>query len=233
MSVSTDVQVVDLAVTPLRELNQRLHDAAREGGPYHWRIVNSNGAHALAVGLDGPFRVEIEGHTGYYTAGMNKEAEVVITGNAGVGLGENIMSGRIHVNGNASQSCGATGHGGLIVVDGDASSRCGISMKGVEIVVKGDVGHMSAFMAQTGALVVCGDAGEALGDSIYETHLYVRGSVKELGADCVEKELKEFHREELQRLLDAAGADAKVDEFRRYGSARRLYTFNIDHAGEY
>jgi glutamate synthase domain-containing protein 3 len=233
MSVSTDVQVVDLLETPLRDLNQRLHDAAKAGGPYHWRIINPNGTHALAVGLDGPFTIEIEGHTGYYTAGMNKEAEVVITGNAGVGLAENIMSGRVHVKGNASQSCGATGHGGLIVVDGDASSRCGISMKGVEIVVKGDVGHMSAFMAQSGAMVVCGDAGDALGDSIYETHIYVRGSVAGLGADCIEKELKEFHREELQRLLDAAGADAKVDDFRRYGSARRLYTFNIDHAGEY
>ena len=30
-------------------------------------------------------------------------------------------------------------------------------------------------MAQKGCLVVCGDAGEALGDSIYEAHLYVRG----------------------------------------------------------
>jgi glutamate synthase domain-containing protein 3 len=106
-------------------------------------------------------------------------------------------------------------------------------MKGVEIVVKGDVGHMSAFMAQSGTLVVCGDAGEALGDSIYETHIYVRGSVAGLGADCIEKDLGDFHRAELARLLEAAGADAKVDEFKRYGSARRLYTFTIDNAGAY
>ena len=30
---ATGVEVVDLAVTPLRELNQRLHDVARDGGP--------------------------------------------------------------------------------------------------------------------------------------------------------------------------------------------------------
>jgi len=88
-------------------------------------------------------------------------------------------------------------------------------------------------VAQSGTLVVCGDAGDALGDSIYETHIYVRGSVQGLGADCIEKELKEFHREELGRLLAAAGADATVDEFRRYGSARQLYTFTIDNAGAY
>ena len=88
-------------------------------------------------------------------------------------------------------------------------------------------------MAQSGTLVVCGDAGDALGDSIYETHIYVRGSVKGLGADCIEKELKDFHREELGRLLEVSGADAKVDEFKRYGSARQLYNFNIDNAGAY
>lgn len=233
MTTATDIEVIDLAVTSRRELNQRLHDAAKQGGPTYWRILNPKGAHALAVGIDGAFDIEIEGHTGYYTAGMNKLAHIRINGNAGVGVGENIMSGSIHITGNASQACAATGCGGLVVVDGDASSRCGISMKGVEIVVKGDVGHMSAFMAQSGALVVCGDAGDSLGDSIYETHIYVRGTVEGLGADCVEKELKDFHRQELGRLLEAAGADAKVDEFKRYGSARRLYTFNIDNAGEY
>jgi methylamine---glutamate N-methyltransferase subunit B len=34
-------------------------------------------------------------------------------------------------------------------------------------------------------------------------------------------------------VLAAAGVDADPGEFRRYGSARRLYTFNVDHAGEY
>ena len=232
MTTATDIEVVDLAVTPLRELNQRLHDA-KTGGPKSWKIVNPNGAHALAVGIDAELDVLIEGHTGYYTAGMNKHANVTIDGNAGVGVGENIMSGTIRITGNASQACAATGRGGLVVVDGDAAARCGISMKGVEIVVKGDIGHMSAFMAQSGTLVVCGDAGDALGDSIYETHIYVRGSVKGLGADCIEKELKDFHREELGRLLEVSGADAKVDEFKRYGSARQLYTFNIDNAGAY
>ena len=34
-------EVVDLALTPLRELNQRLHDVATAGeGPRHWRVVN-------------------------------------------------------------------------------------------------------------------------------------------------------------------------------------------------
>jgi len=34
-------------------------------------------------------------------------------------------------------------------------------------------------------------------------------------------------------LLDQAGADAKPEEFTRYGSARELYHFNIDNAAAY
>ena len=79
-------------------------------------------------------------------------------------------------------------------------------MKGVDIVVRGSVGHMSAFMAQKGRLLVCGDAGEALGDSIYEARLYVRGAVAGLGADCVEKELGEEHVAEVARAPRRAPA---------------------------
>jgi glutamate synthase domain-containing protein 3 len=161
---------------------------------------------------------------------MNQQATVHVQGSVGPGVAENMMSGSVIVEGDASQYAGATGHGGLLVIKGNASSRCGISMKGIDIVVHGNIGHMSAFMAQAGNLVVCGDAGEALGDSLYEARLFVRGSVKSLGADCVEKEMRPEHLTLLQDLLDRAGADAKAEEFRRYGSARQLYNFSIDNA---
>jgi methylamine---glutamate N-methyltransferase subunit B len=234
-SEATAAEVVDLATTPLRELNQRLHDLADGGaGPRRWRIVNPNGAHAVACGLEADVEVEVDGHVGYYCAGMNQRATVHVHGNAGPGLAENIMSGVVAVDGNASQSAGATGRGGLLVVHGDAAARCGISMKGVDIVVRGSVGHLSAFMAQRGRLVVCGDAGEALGDSIYEARLYVRGDVAGLGADCVEKEIGDEHVTELRELLARAAIDdADAPEFRRYGSARRLYNFKVDNLAAY
>ena len=234
-SESPPIEIVDLAVTSLRDLNQRLHDLESEpAGPRHWRVLNPNGAHAIACGLDAEMEVEIDGHAGYYCAGMNKLATVRVHGNVGTGVAENMMSGRVIVEGSASQSAGATGRGGLLVIAGDASARCGISMKGIDIVVRGSVGHLSAFMAQTGRLVVCGDAGDALGDSIYEAHLYVRGSVAGLGADCVEKGLEPHHRAELEDLLAQAGYDdLDPSDFRRYGSARQLYNFKVDNAAAY
>lgn len=219
----------DLQTVDVRELNQHLHGAV-DGDVV---VSNPAGRHAVAVGATAAHEVTIKGNVGYYCAGMNAEASIVVDGHAGPGLAENMMSGRVHVTGNASQYCAATAHGGLIIVDGDASSRCGISMKGVNIVVKGNVGHMSAFMAQTGALVVCGDAGDALGDSLYEAHLYVAGNVASLGADCEEKAMRAEHEDELQQLLKQAGSDMPVSRFTRYGSARKLYHFNIDNASSY
>ena len=228
---TTAVEVVDLAGTPLRELNQRLHDLTAAPGPRLWRVLNPNGAHAVAAGIDADAEVEIEGHVGYYCAGMNQLATVHVHGNAGPGLAENMMSGTVVVDGNASQSAGATGHGGVLVVHGDASARCGISMKGIDIVVRGSVGHMSGFMAQRGRLLVCGDTGDALGDSIYEARLYVRGEVAGLGADCVEKEVRDEHLAEIRELLERAGIeDVQPADFHRYGSARRLYNFHVDNA---
>ncbi len=229
------MKIVDLDVTPLRQLNQMLHDQKGSSETDTWRIVNPRGRHAVAAGVDAPLSIEIDGNVGYYCAGMNKEATITINGSAGTGVAENMMSGRVHVKGDASQSAGATGCGGLLIIDGNASARCGISNRGIDIVVKGNIGHMSAFMAQAGTLVVLGDTGEALGDSIYEARLFVRGKVSSLGADCIEKALAEAHKAQLRAILDASGLGGEIDvnEFKRYGSARRLYNFKIDNLEAY
>ncbi len=224
---------LDMAQLELRKVNGILQEAAKSKIPDGFSVENPRGSHALACGLDGAVDVTINGSTGYYCAGMNKDAAVTVKGSAGPGVAENMMSGVVTIEGDASQYAGATGHGGLLNIKGNASSRCGISMKGIDIVVHGNIGHMSAFMGQKGNLVVLGDAGDALGDSLYEARLFVRGSVKSLGADCIEKEMRPEHLEFLSEILTRAGADAKPEEFKRYGSARKLYNFNIDHAGEY
>ncbi|ATN36051.1 protein GlxC [Rhizobium sp. ACO-34A] len=226
--------VFDLSQTPLRELNSALHQIEKGTNDTVFEVVNPRGSHAVAVGIDSPVTVEVKGSVGYYCAGMNDGGTVTVHGSAGPGVAENMMSGTVVIEGDASQYAGATGRGGLLVIKGNAASRCGISMKGIDIVVHGSIGHMSAFMGQSGHLVVLGDAGEALGDSLYEAKLFVRGTVKSLGADCVEKQMKPKHLEKLAALLEKAGVkDVRPEEFKRYGSARKLYNFNIDNADAY
>ena len=226
--MSGAVRTFDLAESARRKLNQALHEAAYGES---FEVINPRGAHAVACGITADIDVVVRGSVGYYGAGMHQRGRVLIEGNASTGLAENIMSGEVRITGNATMSAGATGCGGLVVVGGNAGARCGISMKGVDIVVGGNVGHMSAFMAQAGNLVVCGDAAADLGDSIYEAQIFVRGDVESLGADCIEKDMRPEHSETLARLLDAAvetAGSADPGDFRRYGSARRLYNFTID-----
>ena len=79
-----------------------------------------------------------------------------------------------------------------------------------------------------------GSAKEALGDSLYETDIFVKGSVKSLGADCIEKKMEKKHLNKISALLKKSEIkNIKPDSFKRYGSARKLYNFNIDNVSSY
>ena len=165
--------------------------------------------------------------------GMNQLADITIEGSASTGVAENMMSGRVHVQGFASNAAGASAHGGLLVIDGDAGLRCGISLKGADIVVGGSVGSFSGFMAQAGRMVVCGNAGNALGDSLYEAVIYVRGTIASLGADAQIEPMTDSDLATVRELLAAAGLSHDPAQFRRVASARSLYHWNSDADQEY
>ena len=223
----------DLANVELRELNRFLHQDAANEGVACVRVLNPDGAHSVACGINTELEVEVDGHVGYYLAGMNKLARVTVNGNAGPGAAENMMSGLVRVRGFASMGAGASAHGGCLVIEGDASLRCGISLKGADIVVGGSVGSFSAFMAQAGRIVICGDAGDALGDSLYEAIIYVRGEVRSLGADARFEPMSEQDLAAVKELLATAGFNHAPSDFRRIASAKALYHWNAESNQEY
>jgi glutamate synthase domain-containing protein 3 len=223
----------DLVTVSLREINRYLHHDAARDGLSSVRVLNPDGAHALACGVDAELAIDVLGNVGYYVGGMNKRAHITVHGNASTGAGENMMSGSLRIKGFASMSAGASAHGGLLVIEGDASLRCGISLKGADIVVGGSVGSFSAFMAQAGRLVICGGAGDALGDSLYEAVIYVRGEVRSLGADARFEPMTAADAAELGELLGRAGFSHSPADFRKVVSARGLYHWNADANQEY
>ena len=238
---------LDLGRLTVRELNHYLHhdlpnvghvsnvpgSSAHVGNVPRVNILNPNGMHSIAVGLNAPAEIDIRGHAGYFIAGMNKHASITVHGNVGWSVAENMMSGTVRVKGCASECAGASGHGGLLVIEGDASSRCGISMKGCDIVVGGSVGHMSAFMAQAGTLVVCGDADANLGDSLYEATIYVAGKIHSLGADAQEEPMSAADVARVGDLLTRAGMTRDPRSFKRVASKRSLYHWHADAEQEY
>jgi glutamate synthase domain-containing protein 3 len=223
----------DLAVSSVRELNHYLHRELPVTGAPRVVVKNPDGAHSVACGINAAVDVEIEGHVGYYVAGMNKHARVTVHGNASTGAAENMMSGSVRIRGFASMSAGASARGGTLIVEGDTSQRCAISLKGADVIVGGSVGSFAAFMAQAGHLVVCGDAGDALGDSLYEAVIYVRGDVRSLGADAQFEPMAEQDHATLAQLLSTAQLSHRTSEFRRVASARQLYHWNANANLEY
>jgi len=100
-------------------------------------------------------------------------------------------------------------------------------------VVGGNVGSFSAFMAQAGRLVICGDAEDALGDSLYEAVIYVRGKVRSLGADARFEPMTDTDRAAVKSLLTAAGRHEDPGSFKRIASAKSLYHWHADANQEY
>ena len=227
----------DLATTPLRELNARLHALA--GMPTRSRrtgaCVNPSGAHALAVGLDAPVEVEIEGHVGYYCAGMNKQATVRVHGNAGVGVAENIMSG----HGRRRRQREPVG--------GRDRPRRPRRRPRRRL---GALRHLDEGRRHRRARL--GRPHERVHGPEGPPRRLRRRRRRARRLDLRGAPLRARHRREPRRRLRREGAARRAPspscarcssapgsttptpgEFRRYGSARRLYNFNVDNAGEY
>ncbi|MBA2417315.1 MAG: glutamate synthase [Geodermatophilaceae bacterium] len=208
----------------VREINRALRSQPPGA---HVTIVEPRGAHNLAVGLRSDLHITVEGNAGYYLGGLSEGIDVTVNGSVGWGVAENLMAGVVRVNGNASEAAAASAHGGTVIVSGDASLRAGISLKGGTLVVAGDVGNVCAFMAQAGTILVGGNAGEALGDSLYETVIYVHGTVRGLGADARIEELTEADVKVVSELVEQSGFDhIDPQEVTRVASARQLYNFD-------
>ena len=77
---------LDLSAIGLRQINQQLQSISHGDNRRAFRVTNPMGSHSIAVGLHEPLDILVEGHTGFYCGGMNKEAEITVEGHAGPGL---------------------------------------------------------------------------------------------------------------------------------------------------
>jgi glutamate synthase domain-containing protein 3 len=202
-------------------------------------VRSPRGRHNLAVGLDRPVAIQVEGNAGYFLGGLcgikgGTGPDITVDGFVGWSVGENLMGGTIRVRGSASQSAGASARGGRIFVEGHASLRAGISLKGATVAIAGDAGAMTGFMAQAGTILIGGDAGHALGDSLYEAVIYVHGSIASLGADAMIEELTDDDILAVKQLVEDSGFDhIEPERVTKVASARQLYHFATDNHNAY
>lgn len=213
---------IDAAERPIRDINREIRQALADGNAV--AVRNPGARHSLGVALLSPGEVTFEGSVGYYCGGMSDGADVHVTGSAGWGLAEGILSGTIIVDGNAGNSAAASIRGGTVVVRGDCAARAGVAMKGGRLLIGGNAGYMTGFMMQKGYIAIAGDAGEALADSMYEGTVFVGGEIAALGNDTV---VEDATAEE-EAMLTAAFAEYDLPRparFRRIVAGRKLWNF--------
>ena len=215
---------VDCVGRETREINRDIKGAIAAGAK-SVAVFNPAARHNLGVALLEPVSVIFQGSVGYYCAGLSDGAQVTIEGSAGWGVAEGIMSGNVLVEGSAGNGAGAAMRGGTIAIRGNAGARAGASIKGGTLIIGSDTGYMTGFMGQKGTIIVCGDADPGLGDSMYETVIYLGGDAPELGGDTEIHEPTDAELAYLTETLAPYGL-APRKSWRKIISGRKLWNFD-------
>ena len=217
--------VFDAAKLTTRQINLELRDLIYEQGITDVTVRNPGAKHSIGVGILQRCRITFEGSLGYFGVGLIDGPEVLITGRVGWSVCENMMSGVVRIEKNAGSLTGAALRGGDIVVRGSVGARTGIDQKGGTIIVGGDAGSMTAFMMQRGRQIFLGDVGPGLGDSMYDGEIYVAGTVKSLGIDCVPGEWTDADTELIERKFRIYGLGSPP-ELQKFVCGKVLYNYD-------
>jgi glutamate synthase domain-containing protein 3 len=215
----------DAADLSTRQINLELRWLLYEQGVTDVTVRNPRARHSVGVGILTRCRIRFEGSLGYFGCGLIDGPEVAITGRVGWSACENMMSGVVIVESNAGSLTGAAMRGGDLVVKGRVGARTGIDQKGGSIIVLGDAGSMTGFMMQRGRQVICGDVGPGLGDSMYDGTIYVAGTVKSLGIDCVPGDWTDADTEFVERKFRIYGLGTPP-AFQKFVCGKQLYNYD-------
>jgi glutamate synthase domain-containing protein 3 len=188
-------------------------------------VLNPGAKHSLGVGILTRCRITFDGSLGYFGCGVIDGPEIHIKGRVGWSACENMMSGVVVIDSNAGSLTGAAIRGGDLVVKGQVGARTGIDQKGGTIIVLGSAGMMTGFMLQRGRQIICGNVGPHLGDSMYDGTIYVGGTVKSLGLDCVPGEWTAADTELIERKFRIYGLGAPP-KFQKFVCGKKLYNYD-------
>ena len=223
--IDGDRAVFDAATLTTRQINLELRSLLYEQGVNDVTVRNPGAKHSIGVGILRRCTITFEGSLGYFACGLIDGPEISIQGRVGWSSCENMMSGVVVIEKNGGSLAGAALRGGDLVVKGSVGARTGIDQKGGTIIVMGDVGSMTGFMMQRGRQIICGDAGPGLGDSMYDGTIYVAGTVKSLGIDCMPGDWTDEDTELIERKFRIYGLGTPPT-FQKFVCGKVLYNYD-------
>jgi glutamate synthase domain-containing protein 3 len=223
--IDGDRAVFDAHDLTTRQINLELRRLLYEERVKDVVVQNPGAKHSLGVGILTRCRIVFDGSLGYFGCGVIDGPEIVVNGRVGWSACENMMSGVVVIESNAGSLTGAALRGGDLVVKGRVGARTGIDQKGGTIIVVGDAGSMTGFMMQRGRQIFLGDVGHGLGDSMYDGTIYVGGTVKSLGIDCVPGEWTDADTELIERKFRIYGL-GEPPELQKFVCGKKLYNYD-------
>jgi glutamate synthase domain-containing protein 3 len=224
-TIEDGVATFDAKDLTTRTINLELRRLLYEEGVTEVVVDNPSSRHSLGVGILTRCKITFNGSLGYFGCGLIDGPEIRVTGRVGWSACENMMSGVVVVDSNAGSLTGAAMRGGDLVVKGRVGARTGVDQKGGTIIVLGDAGSMNGFMMQRGRQIICGNVGAGLGDSMYDGTIYVAGTVKSLGIDCVPGAWIEADTEFIERKFRIYGLGSPP-AFQKFVCGKVLYNYD-------
>jgi formylmethanofuran dehydrogenase subunit C len=140
------------------------------------------------------FTVTIEGDVSKVRkiGATQQNGEIIVQGDVGMHLGEEMRGGKITVHGNVGSWAGMMMKGGMIEIHGDAGSYLGapyrgstVGMHGGKIIVTGNAGHEAGASMKNGIIKIYGNAGQFTGLRMHGGTVFVQGDCDERVGACM------------------------------------------------
>lgn len=196
-----------------REINSILLSHARNQG--RATVTGLAGQDSVAVGLDFPAEILLEGSAGDYFGALNAGAKITLKGKAGRFAGDTVSSGTIVIEGSCDHGLGFSMYGGAIVVRGGCGGRIGQMNKAGLVIIGGDAGDLNGLYQLGGSLIICGNTGNQTGDWLVGGEIFVGGKIGGLGRNARVAELEGDDASRLGSWFEIYEIDADPSNFRK------------------
>ena len=169
----------------------------------------------IAVGIEEPYPVEIEGDVGDFFGALNSGASLQLKGSARRFTGNMMCDGEIVIDGSVGDGLGFGLYGGTIVVKGDAGSKIGQMNKGGTIIVDGNVKDNIGLFSLAGDIIITGNAGAQVGEWIIKGAIYIGGEFDGFGRNAKLSDLNDDDVNKLKSYFEKYGIEADISKFRK------------------
>jgi formylmethanofuran dehydrogenase subunit C len=145
------------------------YEAFRAAGNYLSALIDMSSERDHLVILEG-HDVPID------LIGYRNRKNIVIRGDPGRWLGNEMIGGRILVKGSSDDEAGANMRGGRIIIEGDVGSNAGQDMGGGTLIVKGNARNGLGINMYKGKIRISGNVGDTAGEDMKGGEIRIQGN---------------------------------------------------------